>query len=439
MIKKILFLYLFISLLLPKVVFGKELIRDAEIEETLKIITEPLVKNTKIDKENFKILVINDSSMNAFVTSGHNIFIHYGLIAKLETVEQLQSVIAHEIAHIIGGHYIQRISDFDRAQTVAGIGMALSAAAGLATGDTNVVIGLAAGTQSASKRAFLKNTRTQEASADQTGIKLMAEANINPNAALEVLKIFKGQEFLTAKRQDPYIQTHPLNSQRISSIDKSLKSLNYTIKPRDKNLDYLFQRMRAKFIGFTGKPNSILRISNFKNNKELTTYTRAIAYHRMPDFKLAKLEIENLLKIKPDDPYYNELKAQFLLENGDVEESIKYYKRALELEPNQFLLKIGYARALNAIGEYKTSISLLKEIYTKDPNNGRLLRELAIAYSNIGETGWASLLTAERYALYGKFKNAMLHAKRVLGTSTHGSIVWLKAEDLVLEIENIVN
>jgi predicted Zn-dependent protease len=111
----------------------------------------------------------------------------------------------------------------------------------------------------------------------------------------------------------------------------------------------------------------------------------------------------------------------------------------LELEPNQFLLKIGYARALNAIGEYKTSISLLKEIYTKDPNNGRLLRELAIAYSNIGETGWASLLTAERYALYGKFKNAMLHAKRVLGTSTHGSVVWLKAEDLVLEIENIVN
>ena len=36
MIKKILFLYLFISLLLPKVVFGKELIRDAEIENFLR-------------------------------------------------------------------------------------------------------------------------------------------------------------------------------------------------------------------------------------------------------------------------------------------------------------------------------------------------------------------------------------------------------------------
>ena len=238
--KKIILIFFLTLLLFPKIVFGKNLIRDAEIEETLRIITAPLLENTKINKENFKVLVVNDSSMNAFVTSGQYIFIHYGLITKLETVEQLQSVIAHEIAHIIGGHYIKRMADIESAQTVAGIGMALSAAAGLAAGDTNLVIGLAAGTQSASRRAFLKNTRTQEASADQTGIKLMADANINPNAALEVLEIFKGQEFLTAKRQDPYIQTHPLNTQRISSINKSLESLSYKIKPKDKNLDYLF-------------------------------------------------------------------------------------------------------------------------------------------------------------------------------------------------------
>ena len=435
--KKIILIFFLALLLFPKIVFGKNLIRDAEIEETLKIITAPLLENTKINKENFKVLVVNDSSMNAFVTSGQYIFIHYGLITKLETVEQLQSVIAHEIAHIIGGHYIKRMADIESAQTVAGIGMALSAAAGLAAGDTNLVIGLAAGTQSASRRAFLKNTRTQEASADQTGIKLMADANINPNAALEVLEIFKGQEFLTAKRQDPYIQTHPLNTQRISSINKSLESLNYKIKPKDKNLDYLFNRMRAKFIGFTDKPNRTLRASNYQKNDELSLYTRAIAYHRLPDSKLAKKTIDSLLNVKPNDPYYNELKAQFLLENGNANESLKYYKRALELEPNQVLLNIGYARALNSVGEYKSSVNLLKNVYVKDPNNDRLLRELATAYSQIGETGWASLLTAERYALYGKFKDAMHHAKRALGSSLPGSIEWLKAEDLILDIKNM--
>ena len=261
--------------------------------------------------------------------------------------------------------------------------------------------------------------------------------HINPNAALEVLEIFKGQEFLTAKRQDPYIQTHPLNTQRISSINKSLESLNYKIKPKDKNLDYLFNRMRAKFIGFTDKPNRILRASNYQKNDELSLYTRAIAYHRLPDSKLAKKTIDSLLNVKPNDPYYNELKAQFLLENGNANESLKYYKRALELEPNQVLLNIGYARALNSVGEYKSSVNLLKNVYVKDPNNDRLLRELATAYSQIGETGWASLLTAERYALYGKFKDAMHHAKRALGTSLPGSIEWLKAEDLILDIKNM--
>ena len=69
--KKIILIFFLTLLLFPKIVFGKNLIRDAEIEETLRIITAPLLENTKINKENFKVLVVNDSSMNAFVTSGH--------------------------------------------------------------------------------------------------------------------------------------------------------------------------------------------------------------------------------------------------------------------------------------------------------------------------------------------------------------------------------
>jgi len=435
--KRIFYAYLLILLLFPTISYGKGILRDAEIERTLKIITLPLLENTKIDQQNFKVLVINDSSMNAFVTSGQYIFIHYGLINKMETVEQLQSVIAHEIGHITGGHYIQRTSEIESARTLAGIGMILSAAAGLVSGDSNIAIGLAAGSQSASKRNFLKHSRTQEASADQAGIKLMAAANINPHAALEVLEIFKGQELLTAKRQDPYIQTHPLNSQRISSIQKSLKTLNFKKNEKDKNIDYMYNRMRAKFKGFTEKPFRALQTTNIKKNDELNLYTRAIAYHRLPDLNLAQKEINKLLELKPNDPYYNELKAQFLLETGNPNEAIKYYNRALELEPNELLFNVGLSRALNSIGKYKSTIKILKNIYDKDPRNGRLLRELAIAYSQNGELGWASLLTAERYALYGKFNDALLHAKRAQSILVPGTIAWLKVEDLILEIESI--
>ena len=435
--KRIFYAYLLILLLFPTISYGKGILRDAEIERTLKIITLPLLENTKIDQQNFKVLVINDSSMNAFVTSGQYIFIHYGLINKMETVEQLQSVIAHEIGHITGGHYIQRTSDIESARTLAGIGMILSAAAGLVSGDSNIAIGLAAGSQSASKRNFLKHSRTQEASADQAGIKLMAAANINPHAALEVLEIFKGQELLTAKRQDPYIQTHPLNSQRISSIQKSLKTLNFKKNEKDKNIDYMYNRMRAKFKGFTEKPFRALQTTNIKKNDELNLYTRAIAYHRLPDLNLAQKEINKLLELKPNDPYYNELKAQFLLETGNPNEAIKYYNRALELEPNELLFNVGLSRALNSIGKYKSTIKILINIYDKDPRNGRLLRELAIAYSQNGELGWASLLTAERYALYGKFNDALLHAKRAQSILVPGTIAWLKVEDLILEIESI--
>ena len=51
--KKIILIFFLTLLLFPKIVFGKNLIRDAEIEETLAIITAPLLENTKINKENF--------------------------------------------------------------------------------------------------------------------------------------------------------------------------------------------------------------------------------------------------------------------------------------------------------------------------------------------------------------------------------------------------
>ena len=55
--KRIFYAYLLILLLFPTISYGKGILRDAEIERTLKIITLPLLENTKIDQQNFKVLV----------------------------------------------------------------------------------------------------------------------------------------------------------------------------------------------------------------------------------------------------------------------------------------------------------------------------------------------------------------------------------------------
>ena len=394
------------------------LLRDAEIERSLRLIAQPILNSAGLGGGSVQILIVNDRSMNAFVTGGRNIFVNYGLVTRLETVEELQAVLAHEIGHITGGHISQRAASAAQARTAAGLGFLLGAAVGAASGEAGAGAGIIAGSASAAKTGFLTHTRAQETSADQSSLRYLQNAGIDPSAALKVFKLFEGQDLLTAKRRDPYAQTHPLTAQRMATV----RSFVAAYKPRPSKqaakADYWYARMRAKFIAFTGNPKSVLRKVGTTDNSEIAIYTRAIAYHFKPDPKNAGREIAKLLRKWPNDPYYNELNGQFLA-------------------PQESLILAGLGRAQNAVGDHKGSLRTLKSAYAKDPRDGRMLRELAVAYAKNKQNGWASLVTAERYALRGNFKLAATHANRAQSLLPAGSTGWLKAQDIIIQAKKI--
>ena len=60
-----------------------------------------------------------------------------------------------------------------------------------------------------------------------------------------------------------------------------------------------------------------------------------------------------------------------------------------------------------------------------------MMRDLAVAYARTGNPGMASLATAERYALLGRFEDAGIHAKRAVGLLPRGSAGWNRAQDVL--------
>ncbi|MBV1864653.1 MAG: M48 family metalloprotease [Rhodobacteraceae bacterium] len=104
---------------------AQSLIRDAEIERTLKYVMQPLLKAAGSSSTRIKMYIVNDRSMNAFVAGGRNMFLNAGLIRRMKTVEMLQSVMAHELGHITGGHQSQRAAQMGAANTAMALGLAL--------------------------------------------------------------------------------------------------------------------------------------------------------------------------------------------------------------------------------------------------------------------------------------------------------------------------
>ena len=102
---------------------GRTLIRDAEIEQTLRRMSLPLFQAAGIPPSTVNIYIIRDSSMNAFVAGGRNIFLHTGLLMELETPEELLGVIAHEIGHLAGGHEALRVIGLRNAEGPALLGL----------------------------------------------------------------------------------------------------------------------------------------------------------------------------------------------------------------------------------------------------------------------------------------------------------------------------
>lgn len=416
----------------PAPAMALSLIRDAEIEETLDRISWPIFRAAALNPAIVKVYIVNDPEMNAFVAGGENIFINSGMLLELDTIDELRSVIAHETGHIAGGHLARREGAMRGARGVAAIGM-IGAAAAIIAGSPEAGVALAAGSTQAAQRNMLSHSRGEEAAADQMGLRYAAVVGGDPGAMLDVLRRFRGRDLQRSLSADPYLRSHPLWSERISLIEENVRELP---EGRPPSLDdvYWHGRMIAKLEGFLNPPQETLRRYPADMRTEPAMIARAIAYHRFPDTARAMAGVDELIEIQPDDPYYRELKGQFLLETGKAEEAAAAYREAVELAPLEPQILGGLGRALlnmNTPDADREAESVLALSVRYDKANEGILRDLALAEARLGEEGEAALATGERYMLLGQGSDAARNAIRAAQLLPEGSPGWQRAQDML--------
>ncbi|MEM1298971.1 MAG: M48 family metalloprotease [Pseudomonadota bacterium] len=412
---------------------ARGLIRDSEIERTLRDMSAPVLSAAGLAPSSVELFIINQNSLNAFVAGGRRMFFHTGLLIDLETPEELLGVVAHEAGHIAGGHEARRAINLRNAQGPALVGLLVGIAAGVAGGG-EAAAAIAAGSQGAVRRSLLSFNRSEEASADQAGLAYLRAARINPEGLLKVLERFRGQEVLSVGNVDPYILTHPLGTERMSLLQRRIAEDAGRTWPEDPERAYWHGRMRAKLEGFLRNPERVLNDAEDKPETEFVLYAKAVALHRLPSTREALSTVDRLIAKRPDDPFYIELKGQILLESGRAAEAVPQYRRAVALAPNEPLIRAGLGRSLlqlNSPEANAEALEVLKAARAQDLADVAALRDLATAYDRAGDRGMATLATAERYALVGNADNAVRLARRASGLLTEGSPAWLRAQDIL--------
>ncbi len=417
--------------------YAQSLVRDAEIEHTIRGYAEPIFKAAGLDPKAVKIFLVQDKSFNAFVAEGQNLFLNTGLIETLDRPRELIGVIAHETGHIAGGH-LARSDEAMAAATVPMIAGLLLGIAAAAAGAPDAGAAMIAGGQEMALRSYLKYSRTQESSADQAAITFLNKTEQSSQGLLETFKQFENQEFMSEKRQDPFLQSHPLSQERMAALEQRVEQSPYVDVQEPEAQKASFARMKAKLIGFLEPQYLVMRYYPQSDTSVAARYARAIAAYRIPDMPTALAETDSLIKSEPNNPYFHELKGQMLLENSRVAEAVPEYQEAVRLAPKEPLIKTSLAQAMIATDNpalNKPAVKTLEDALREDPDNPFGWHQLAIAYARDGQIGMADLATAERLFRQGDPMQARFTAGRALCQLKTGTPSWRRAQDIVSTVQ----
>lgn len=411
---------------------GISLIRDAEIEETLRDFTDPILRAANLDPAQVRIYIVRDNTLNAFVAGGQNIFIHTGLILKSETPGQLKGVIAHEAGHIAGGHLARSREAAGQASIPVFAAILLGVAA-IAAGAPDAGAALIAGSQQFGLASFVRFTQVQESAADQAGASYLEASGQSAEGLLQFFENFRYLEVTSATRAPAYFRTHPLAGDRIESLRERLSKAPPAPPESAKSLRQ-FEMMRAKLFGFLEAPATTFARYPPSDVSAPARYARAHAAYRVPDLRLALQELEALIAAEPNNPYYPELAGQILFEHQRAQDAVAYQQRSLELRPDNALFALSLARTLLQVGgEGNTSEAerLLRRAVAVEPDNSFAWSELARAQDARGLGGLARLSTAEAFFSAGLYDQALQFAERAKTEGlAEGSTAWQRASDI---------
>lgn len=161
----------------------------------------------------YRVAIIDTPEPNAFALPGGYVYVSRGLLALVDSEDELAGVIGHEIGHVAARHAVQRLSRAAPLGVITGLGAAL-------TGIVSPLIGNVVGSAGALAQEIVlaPYDREQERQADRLGQELAARAGWDPAAMARILDGLEREERLThgPERGSSFLATHPATPERVA-------------------------------------------------------------------------------------------------------------------------------------------------------------------------------------------------------------------------------
>ena len=365
----------------------------------------------------YHFFVVKSDQFNAFAAPSGLIFFYTGLIKTMKSEDELLSVLAHEIGHVVSRHIANRM-DKQGKITAATLLIGL---ASLALGNPALSQGLLTGSLAANQAISLSFSRQDEEQADRLSFGWMRDMHRNPKSMEGMLRTMRRITRYRTNKLPAYLLTHPNPEARLNYVQSLVDIDQDQSKPgyykKTDNFDFL--RFKYRVLSQAGEPEelriycaNILASGRDPEQVTMAHYGLALLNAMDTNFTEAIKQLELVRKKYPRKGILNVDLGTLYLEAGQVEQAVKILYEAYKRDPTDMYAAFQLAQAMHKRGEYVEAELLYHKIAKAMPEYSKLYYELGRLKANGGAQGISNFYLGKYYLYEGRIKYAKQYLKR---------------------------
>ena len=360
------------------------------------------------------------------------------MLENLDSYEELEGIIAHEIGHLKLGHVESRKILSRSNSNLINIGIFALLGASLAGSNNNLNGSILIGTDYFHKKQF-KYNRTQELEADIFSIKALNKLKKSSIGLNNFFKKIEERNKLFSNRNN-YYASHPNSENRLEIINNlaQFKDNNLNKVVYYKNLELDLQKLKIKLTAYTKNKGNLKIIRKNLRDKNKIFYSSINSYLNHD----IRISIEKALEFQEkneNNPFTNEMIGSLYFIDGNYKKASMNYRQAIEKfnklnippPPN---IKLSLAKSLMEINDNKSlkkSLLMLEELIPIKHNSIYLWKLIGTTANKLGNKPVSIVALAEEKNLKKQYDKAKFFASKALKYKNIKTLYKMRALDIM--------
>jgi predicted Zn-dependent protease len=197
------------------------IVQDPVVNRYLNILGDSLAHVTSRRDLQWHFYMVNTNDFNAFALPGGFIYVNRGVVERASRMDELASVLGHEIGHVVLRHSVKQMENMQGANLGLTVACVLTSICNSGIAQAGINVGAQA--------VFAKFSRSDEAEADAAGIDELVRAGINPNGMVTMFEKLLAERQSRPSALEAWFTDHPLEEDRIQASRDQVSHINPAI------------------------------------------------------------------------------------------------------------------------------------------------------------------------------------------------------------------